>query len=578
MRRRTPTIAGAVVAAGAAALLLVASRGTWFYLDEWDFATRAAHLSAESIFYPQNQNCHATVVLLYRAILELFGFGTYVPLRLLMTALVVGIGLLGYSYARRRIGPWWALLPLALLVMGPAYEVQLWPFQIGQLLSGAAGLGALLLLDRDATRANRAAAAALLVIAVMSSSAGVPLVALVVYDRLLTPGRRLEALVSLPAIAAYGWWYAAYSTREPRPNQVSSQAFDAAARKAVDIGDGVMQSLLGLGSQGAKGALLGQIGLVVLVVLVCWRIFSPYSKGRGRVVALAATLVSYWFLLAWGRPSLLGIEVSGRYLFLSQILVVLLLVEVAVGIASWLRDERARRPRPARIGSAIAGVALVVVAVLALVHNARTELDYGGILRQNARAMRGQVYGLFLLPDTRRASATVYLEALGSQIPRTGGQLFDLFDRFGGPTPAEADVKALPADARARADQALFRTYAAPGPPGGEPGAGPPPAVELLAGEGARLRASGACVTIRAPRGHQVLVAVRPPEGGVSIANLGGVPLSVQARRYASDWDGPARVDVAAKTSLNVSLVPDRGTAPWQLRVGGEAGRLCGLG
>jgi hypothetical protein len=575
MTRRAPTIAAALVAAGGAALLLVASRGTWFYLDEWDFATRATHLSAESTFYPQNQNCHAMVVLLYRALFELFGFNDYVPFRIVMTLLVVVIGVLGYVYARRRVGPWWALLVLALLVASPSYEVMLWPFQMGQLLSGAAGLGALVLLDRDATRVNRAVAAALLVVAVMSSSAGVPLVALVIYDRLLTAGRRLEALVSLPAIAAYGWWYAEYSTREVRPNGFNAPAFNAAARRVVDIGDGVVQSLLGLGSQGAKGALAAQIGLVVLVVLVCWRIFGPYSKGRGRVIALAGALITYWFLLAWGRPNQIGIETSGRYLFLSQILVVLLLVEVGVGIAAWRRDGRPLRPRPVRAAGWVAGAAAVVVACLALIHNARTELDFGGTLRQNARAMRGQVYALFLLPDDRRAAATVYLEPLGWQIPRPSTRLLEAFDRFGGPTPAEADVKALPADARARTDQALFGSYVAPGPPAR--GSGAAPDVAVLQGDGARLRKSGPCVAVRAPGGRAV-VAVRPPPAGVSIANSGAAPLTVQGRRYASDWNGPARVDVAPGNALNVIPPPDRGTAPWELRVAGEGVRLCAPG
>ena len=139
VRRHAPTIAAAAVAAGGAAVLLVAGRGTWFYLDEWDFSLRAADLSADSIMGPNNQNWHGTVVLLYRALLEVFGFGHYAAFRILATALIVAIAVLGYVYARPRIGAWWALLPLALLVASSAFEVQVWPFQIGQLLSAPAG-------------------------------------------------------------------------------------------------------------------------------------------------------------------------------------------------------------------------------------------------------------------------------------------------------------------------------------------------------------------------------------------------------------------------------------------------------
>jgi len=422
--RRLPALAAAVVAGAGALVLLIAGRETWFYLDDWDFSLRAADLSLDSIMNPNNQNWHATVVLVYRVIFELFGFDGYLAFRVLATALVVGVAVLAYLYARPRIGPWWALLPLGLLVASPAFEVQLWPFQIGQLLSGAAGLGALLLLDREPTRARMIASAALLLVAVASSSAGVPLVALVVYDRLLTPGRRRQVLVALPAIAAYGIWYAEYAGREARPNTVSASSFSAAADKAIDVAHGNITALLGLTSQGPKGVLAGQIGVLVLVVLTCWRVFGAQAQGRARVIAVAGALLTFWVLLAWGRPYNEGLGVSGRYVFLSQLLLVLLLVEVGSGLGAWLRERGAVAAQWAL------GGALAVVAALAFVHNVRTELDFGGFLRQNARAMEGQIYGLALLPPQRRAGAPINLEALGSQITRSAGPYFALLTRL----------------------------------------------------------------------------------------------------------------------------------------------------
>ena len=65
-----------------------------------------------------------------------------------------------YVYARRRIGPWPALLPAALLLtLGPAWQNILWPFQIGWLISLAAGLGALLRSTARARRRGRVRAA-----------------------------------------------------------------------------------------------------------------------------------------------------------------------------------------------------------------------------------------------------------------------------------------------------------------------------------------------------------------------------------------------------------------------------------
>jgi hypothetical protein len=78
-------------------------------------------------------------------------------------------------------------------------------------------------------------------------------------------------------------------------------------------------------------------------------------------------------------------------------------------------------------------------------------------------------------------------------------------------------------------------------------------------------------------QGAPVIMAVRPPSSGMAVANLGAQPLELRGRRYASGWDGPARVEVAPKATLSVRLAPDRGTQPWQLRVTGEAARLCSL-
>jgi hypothetical protein len=574
-RGRTATIAALVLAAAAAVFVLVTNRGSWFYLDEWDFAVRAESFSAESIFYPQNQNWHSTLVLVDRLLLELFGFDTYVPFRIVGAVLVAAVGLLAYVYARRRIGPWWALLPLGLVAVSPGYEVVLWPFQLGQLLSVVCGLGALVLLDREPARGRQVAAAALLVLAVASSSAGVPFVALVLYDRLLHRGRRLEALVTAPAIVAYTWWWAEYGSREPRPNRFNADAWNAAVRRAVDVGDGAVQSLLGLSSQGSRGALLGQIGFAVLVVVVCWRIFGRYSDRRGRVIAIAGGLVTYWCLLAWGRHAQTAIELSGRYLFLSQVLLVLLLVEIAPGLVTWIRDERSSGRRRLQAVAGVTAAAMLVVAALALVHNARVEQDFGRVLRENANAMRGQVYGLALLPDERRAGATVYLEPLGTQIPRSATPFFETLYAFGWTTPTEADVRALPADGRARADQALFATYARPVPPEGELAFGGSPPEAAPVGGSAHLGASGPCTTLRAAR--QAPVAVQAPPTGMAVVNEGEAPLTIQGRRYAADWNGPARVDVAPKASVVVALTPDRGTAPWEVRATGEMARLCTL-
>src|SRR5204862_3626223 len=82
-------------------------------------------------------------------LLATVGMNHYVPYRLLVIAgHLCCVGLL-FGYVRRRVGDFLALLAAAvLLFLGPGSEDIIWPFQIAWLISIAAGLGALLLIDR----------------------------------------------------------------------------------------------------------------------------------------------------------------------------------------------------------------------------------------------------------------------------------------------------------------------------------------------------------------------------------------------------------------------------------------------
>ena len=74
-------------------------------------------------------------------------------------------------------------------VLGPAWPDVLWPFQIGFLGSLAAGMGALLALDRG-DRRGEIAAAVLLTVALASSSLGIPLFVAAALEILGRPDRR----------------------------------------------------------------------------------------------------------------------------------------------------------------------------------------------------------------------------------------------------------------------------------------------------------------------------------------------------------------------------------------------------
>ncbi len=65
-----------------------------------------------------------------------------------MVGVLLCVGLF-FELAQVRIGPWAALAPAILLLFyGYAWETLLWPFDLHTVYALAAGLGALLCLDR----------------------------------------------------------------------------------------------------------------------------------------------------------------------------------------------------------------------------------------------------------------------------------------------------------------------------------------------------------------------------------------------------------------------------------------------
>ena len=156
-----------------AAVILHETRGTTLWTDEWTWALDRRNDGLGTLLEPHNGHFSLVPLLLYRALFATVGIDDYVPYRVMVVIGHLGCAGLLFAYARRRIGPLAALLPTAVLLMlGPAWQNFLWPFQIAWLISLAAGLGALLALDRGDRRGD-AVACALLALALASSGIGI---------------------------------------------------------------------------------------------------------------------------------------------------------------------------------------------------------------------------------------------------------------------------------------------------------------------------------------------------------------------------------------------------------------------
>ena len=147
----------------AAALILYETRGTTLYNDEVAiFQGFADNFDAETVFTPRNGHLLAVASLLYEAVFSAFG-PDYLVLRIIDVLGLAVLAVVLFEYLRRRVGSWLALAPVVVvLFLGASWEMILWPFSVATFgFALAAGIGALLCLERRDRRGDVAACALL---------------------------------------------------------------------------------------------------------------------------------------------------------------------------------------------------------------------------------------------------------------------------------------------------------------------------------------------------------------------------------------------------------------------------------
>ena len=349
-RRFAPWVALAVLTGAAVLLVLYETRGTIFWYDEWQWITERRDFTASTFLEPHNQHLSLVPVAVYRFMLETVGIDQYWPYRLLLVVALAASGSAIFLYARPRVGPVLALAATALILfLGPGAQNILWPFQIGWLISVAAGIGALLALDRHARRAD-VGAALLLGVSLASSGVGIPFVVAAAVDVALGRQRWRDGLIVAAPLVLYGVWWLAYQEAGP-----------AAHLAMIDVPQWVLRA--------ASASLLGLFGLVrprfpiepdvplfpgvllllAVVALGAWRLWR-LGRVPPRVIALLAGILTFWTATAVQR----GITAppgTNRYLYVGSLFLVLLAVELGRGTSV--------RPRVAAVLGviALAGVA-----------------------------------------------------------------------------------------------------------------------------------------------------------------------------------------------------------------------------
>jgi hypothetical protein len=290
----------------------------------------------EYLFVPYNGHLQVGGKLVYEALFALFG-ADYGVFRVVGVAGALGCVALFYALARRRVGVPVALLAsLLLALLGGAWEVLTWPFDLHTTFAVAAGLGALLALQRRETRFD-ALACGLLIFALGFIEISLAFVAAAAVAILIDRDRWRRIWVVVVPVALFAIWYAwaqsyAFPPLEVDLADLPGSVFDSlratlsALTGTIDSGTGVDVTVVGQDD-------FGTILAIAALLLFAWRL------GRGRLPkefwpALTA-LVAYWVMIAFAARA----EDSSRYLFAGALLLLLTAVS----------SVRSRRPAPAAV-------------------------------------------------------------------------------------------------------------------------------------------------------------------------------------------------------------------------------------
>src|SRR5262249_28284627 len=251
---------------------------------------------------------------------------------LVAVALFLASVALLFVYLKPRVGGWIAVAAiLPLLFMGTSWDVLLFPFSMNVFGSMACGIAAFLLIERN-DRAADVAATVLLVVGLLFSDIGIPFVAGIFVNLVLTPGRFRRAYVFVVPTVVWLLWYAGWG--HEAKTFISFRNF---ADSPSYVFDGLATSISGLlGLSVARSDITvspldwGRPLIVVAIAIAAWRM-SRLGRPSNRLLALLAALIGFWFLTALDANPFAP-ATTGRYVFQASMLLLMVGGELAVGL------------------------------------------------------------------------------------------------------------------------------------------------------------------------------------------------------------------------------------------------------
>jgi hypothetical protein len=521
-------------ALGAAAIVLLSyASGLAPFQDTWEFLMHRRDVSLDSLMEPHNEHIVVLPVAIYQLLLRLFGMGSSTPEYVTLTILLLATAALLFVYVRRRVGPWPALMAaLVLLFLGPAWQVLLWPFEIGFVGSVLFGIAMLLALEREDKEGDVLACIALLV-AILFSSLGVAFAlgaAVDVLQRRRARGWRRGWLVVVPLLV-YAAWYGGWG--HDAESHLTLHNVLVSPRFVVQGLAASVDSVLALSTILGEAVGRSKWGYVVLALLVALAAYGWRRRGSlpSRVWPVLASAAAFWFLAAFsyfpGREAY-----SSRYLYAGSAFVLLIAADLLRGV----RFDRRLLPLGAALTAVVVGFNLVPLREgrdFMRAQSVLTRADLGAI-----EIAERTVEPSFALPP--EISGTSFLNEIEA------GDYLRAVREYGSPAYSPAELARAPEEGRAQADVVLVN------------------ALPVTIATDARAPAASVrrCVALRPAAGP---LALRPGLTWIKLGRGGAATLGL--RRFATR-QFPLEAEGLAGGSTTLLRIPVDGAGrPWQLRV-----------
>jgi len=528
----------------AAAFQLWVTRGLTFYADEYILISQHLGFTVDDLVGPMNGSLNLVPILIYQVLIAVFGLDTYLPFRLLLVGFTLLCPLLLFLYLRLRVTPWLAFAPAAFLMFfGGAWQDLATSVGLLWLISAAAGLGALLALERRDGRGDLAAAV-LLALSLASHTPGLAFAAGAAVTVALRPDPwrwRQVAVWAVPFVLYVLWSIWSEHRFHESPTMLSNLYLVPTV--VVQAFSGVLAALGGLYGPSTGGGLYDlRDDLAVPVALAAiggaaWLLVAGRLR-REALVGIAMALVLWLGLALVNSPARLPTD--SRYLYPGVIFVVI----AAAGALG------PRRPTPR------AWIAVGLVFCVGLVPNLFAFHNGAEYVKANTRKVRAELAAVELARDTVQPGFTPD-DATGQQLIGflylvfiQAGPYLQLVDAHGSPAFSASELGSQPDGVRRAADITLARALELTLRPAPAPAPSPH-------GPGCEQLAPGI------PQERPVA-----PGGTIVISPAAGMDAAVSIRRFS---DAPAYVlgSVPGGTSDRLTIPRDRADEPWRVTIVG---------